>query len=39
MALQGNSIKGRLTGAGIPIVCMPHRLVIDIEGGETDAWS
>lgn len=31
--------QGRLTGAGIPIVCMPHRLVIDIEGGETDAWS
>ncbi len=31
--------QGRLTGAGVPIVCMPHRLVIDIEGGETDAWS
>ncbi len=31
--------QGRLTGAGIPIVCMPHRLVIEIEGGETDAWS
>jgi hypothetical protein len=22
--------QGRLTGAGIPIVCMPHRLVIEI---------
>ncbi len=30
---------GRLTGAGVPIVCMPHRLVIEIEGEELDAWS
>lgn len=29
--------QGRLTGGGVPIVCMPHRLVIQIEGGETDA--
>lgn len=31
--------QGRLTQAGIPIICMPHRLVISIEGGQTDAWS
>lgn len=29
--------QGRLTGSGIPIICMPHRLVIEIEGGELDA--
>ena len=29
--------QGQLTGGGIPIVCMPHRLVIQIEGGEIDA--
>ncbi len=29
--------QGRLTGGGIPIVCMPHRLVIQIEGGDIDA--
>ena len=28
--------QGRLTGGGIPIVCMPHRLVIQIEGGDID---
>ncbi|MBO5496169.1 MAG: NusG domain II-containing protein [Oscillospiraceae bacterium] len=28
---------GQLTGGGIPIVCMPHRLVIEIEGGDIDA--
>ena len=28
---------GELTGGGIPIICMPHRLVIAIEGGEIDA--
>ena len=28
---------GELTGGGIPIVCMPHRLVIEIEGGDFDA--
>ena len=28
--------QGRLTGGGIPLVCMPHRLVIYIEGGGID---
>ena len=28
---------GELSGSGIPIVCMPHRLVIAIEGGDLDA--
>ncbi len=28
--------QGKLTGSGIPIICMPHRLVIEIEGGEID---
>lgn len=28
--------QGRLTGSGIPIICMPHRLVIEIEGGDMD---
>ena len=28
--------QGQLTGGGIPIVCMPHRLVISIEGGGID---
>ena len=28
--------QGQLTGGGIPIVCMPHRLVIQIEGGDID---
>ena len=27
---------GKLTQGGIPIVCMPHRLVITIEGGAID---
>ena len=31
--------QGRLTQAGLPIICMPHRLVISIESGQTDAWS
>ena len=31
--------QGKVTTAGIPIVCMPHRLVIQIEGDEIDAWS
>ncbi len=31
--------QGRLSTAGVPIVCMPHRLVIQIEGDEIDAWS
>lgn len=29
--------QGRLTQAGIPIVCLPHRLVIEIAGDEFDA--
>ena len=29
--------QGRLTGSGIPIICMPHRLMIEIEGGDIDA--
>lgn len=29
--------QGKLTGSGIPIICMPHRLVIEIEGGDLDA--
>ena len=28
---------GELTGGGIPIICMPHRLIIEIEGGDFDA--
>lgn len=28
--------QGRLTGGGIPIVCMPNRLVISIEGSGID---
>lgn len=26
--------RGAITKSGIPIICMPHRLVIEIEGGE-----
>ena len=29
--------QGKLTGSGIPIICMPQRLVIEIEGGDLDA--
>lgn len=28
--------QGELRGGGIPIACVPHRLVIQIEGGGTD---
>ena len=28
--------QGKLTGSGIPIVCVPHRLIIEIEDGELD---
>ncbi len=28
--------QGRLTGGGVPIVCMPNRLVISIEGSGID---
>ena len=28
---------GELRRGGIPIICMPHRLVIAIEGGDLDA--
>ena len=27
---------GSLTGEGIPIICMPHRLIIEIEGDSLD---
>ena len=30
-------MMGELTGSGLPIICMPHRLIIEIEGGEFDA--
>ena len=29
-------MQGRLSSSGIPIICMPNRLVISIEGGELD---
>ena len=29
-------MQGRLSGSGIPIICMPNRLVISIEGGDID---
>lgn len=29
--------QGMVTEAGVPIVCLPHRLTIEIEGGELDA--
>lgn len=25
--------RGAISGGGIPIICMPHRLIIEIEGG------
>ena len=28
--------QGKLSGSGIPIICMPNRLVIAIEGGDID---
>ncbi len=28
--------QGKLTGGGIPIICMPHRLVIEIMDGDLD---
>ena len=28
--------QGKLTGSGIPIICMPHRLVIEVQGGDID---
>ena len=31
--------QGKLTGSGIPIICMPHRLVIEILGGDLDAYA
>ena len=31
--------QGRLTQSGVPIICMPHRLIIWIEGEDIDAWS
>ncbi len=29
--------QGRVSTAGVPIVCLPHRLTIEIEGGDIDA--
>lgn len=29
--------QGAITKSGVPIICMPHRLVIQIEGGGLDA--
>ena len=28
--------RGRVNTAGIPIVCLPHRLTIEIQGGNID---
>ena len=28
--------RGSISGGGIPIACVPHRLMISIEGGEID---
>ena len=28
--------RGSITGGGIPIACVPHRLIISIEGGDID---
>ena len=28
--------QGRISQSGMPIACVPHRLVIQIEGGELD---
>lgn len=28
--------QGSITGGGIPIACVPHRLIITIEGGDID---
>ena len=30
-------MQGKLSSSGIPIICMPHRLVIEILGGDLDA--
>lgn len=29
--------QGKLTDNGLPIICMPHRLIISIEGSDIDA--
>ncbi len=29
--------QGKVSTAGVPIVCLPHRLTIEIEGGGVDA--
>ncbi len=29
--------QGRVSTAGVPIVCLPHRLTVEIEGGDIDA--
>jgi hypothetical protein len=29
--------QGKVSTAGVPIVCLPHRLTVEIEGGDIDA--
>jgi hypothetical protein len=29
--------QGKVSQSGVPIVCLPHRLTIEIEGGDIDA--
>lgn len=29
--------QGKVSTSGVPIVCLPHRLTIEIEGGDIDA--
>lgn len=29
--------QGKVSQAGVPIVCLPHRLTIEIEGDDIDA--
>ncbi len=29
--------QGRVSTSGVPIVCLPHRLTVEIEGGDIDA--
>ena len=30
--------QGAISSSGVPVVCMPHRLYISIEGGDIDAF-
>ena len=29
--------QGKVSKAGVPIVCLPHKLTVEIEGGDIDA--